>query len=66
MCIKLHDKGNNFPNLSFVFMTVYPTVGWQEIKILLEEQVMVLCSALKWRVAIVAKQRAPMAKPARV
>ena len=25
-----------------------------------------LCRALKWRVAIVAKQRAPMAKPARV
>ena len=26
VCIKLHDKGNNFQNLSFVFMTVYPTV----------------------------------------
>jgi hypothetical protein len=26
----------------------------------------ILCSAPKWRVAIVAKQRAPMVKPARV
>ena len=38
----------------------------QEIKITMEEQILVLCSALKWRVAIVAKQRAPMVKPAKV
>ena len=29
-------------------------------------KVLVLCSALKWRVAIVAERRAPMAKPAKV
>jgi hypothetical protein len=42
------------------------SLGWQEIKILPGEQVLVLCSALKWRTAIVAKQKAPTAKPARV
>ena len=31
-------------------------LGLQEIKIYSEEPVLVLCSALKWRVAIVAKQ----------
>jgi hypothetical protein len=45
---------------------VFLSLGWQEVKILSEEQILVLCSALKWRVAIVAKQRAPMVKPARV
>ena len=42
------------------------SLGWQEMKILSEEQVLVLCIALKWRVAIVPKRRAPMAKPASV
>ena len=45
---------------------VFLSLGWQEIKNLSEEQVLVLCSALKWRVAIVAKRRAPMAKPTRM
>ena len=42
------------------------SLGWQEIKIAMGEQILVLCSALKWRVAIVIKQIAPMAKLARV
>ena len=44
---------------------VFLSLGWQEIKILSEEQVLVLCSALKWRVAIATKQRALKAKPAK-
>jgi hypothetical protein len=32
----------------------------------MEEQELVLCSDLKWRVAMVTKQRAPMSKPSRV
>ena len=26
VCIKLHDKGNNFQNLSFIFMAVYTVI----------------------------------------
>ena len=45
---------------------VFLSLGWQEIKILSEEQVLVLCSAFKWRVAIAGKWRALKAKSARV
>ena len=37
-----------------------------ENNIPLGEKVMVMCSALKWRIAIVAKQSAPTAEPAKV
>jgi hypothetical protein len=39
---------------------------WSAIKILSEEQFLVLCSALKWRVAIATNRRALKAKTARV
>ena len=45
---------------------VFLYLGWEEIKVHLGEQVLVLCSGLKWKFAIVAKQRAPIAKPARL
>ena len=48
-----------------LFKILFSSLGWQEIKIpTLEKKV--LCSALKWRVAIVAKRRAPMMKPVKV
>ena len=49
-----------------VVINVFLYLGWQKIKIAMGEQILVLCGALKWGVAIVAKRRAPMAKPARV
>jgi hypothetical protein len=40
---------------------VFLSLGGQEIKNTMGEQELVLCSAHKWRVATMAKQRASMA-----
>ena len=43
----------------------YLSLAWDEIEIAMGEKVLVLRSALIWRLAIVAEQGAPKAKPAR-
>ena len=48
------------------FLILFLSLGWQEIKIAAKGNPLLLCNALKWRVAIVPKQRVPMAKPVRV
>ena len=47
-----------------MYQILFLSLGRQEIKITIQGKKTVLFSALKWRVAIVAKRNAPVAKPA--